>query len=241
MLIALILLGCFSQQEDIASSPQNEVVYDHSFYMCRKYEEGTEPFGFCLYKHSETMKTIPDIKSYCSHAGKWESECIYNWVAANLAPNNGFSTKELLNLCGNIKDCAFRVLDLRPKKDVLVQIELCKTYVTSNYRDCVLHAMLHWWKAQPSAEEVARLMQEPSEPYHLFGYYLGVRIHCEGIGTCKGSPEMERRCVDLGQAFEDKREKCPKIRTRKGEIYKVPGGLHNNMTNDAMEPNRHRK
>ena len=187
------------------------------------------------------MKTIPDIKSYCSHAGKWESECIYNWVSANLVQTSGFSTNELLNLCGDIKDCAFRVLDLRPTKDVLERVELCKTYVQNNYRDCVLHAMLHWWKSRPSAEEVARLMQEPSEPSQFFGYYIGVRVHCEGIGTCDGSPKMKKRCLELGEAFKNKRQKCPEIRMRKGEIYKVPGGSNKDMTNDAMEPNRHRK
>ena len=241
MLNGLILLGCFSQQEDISTSSQSEANNEHWFYACRKYEAKSEGFGFCLYKHSETMKTIPDIKLYCSYAGKWESECIYNWVAANLAPNNGFSTEELLNLCGDIKDCAFRVLDLRPREDTLEQVELCKIHVTRNYRDCVLHAMLHWWKKEPSAEEVARLMQVPLEPSPFFGYYIASRVHCEGIGTCKGSPEMERRCLELGQEFKEKRKKCPELRKRKGEIYKVPGGANKSMTNDAMQPNLRKK
>ena len=237
MLNGLMLLGCFSQQEESPNHLQSTVSNEHWFYACRKYENKSDSFGFCLYKHSETMKTIPDIKLYCSYAGTWESECVYNWVAANLAPNNGFSTEELLSLCGSIKDCAFRILDLRPQVDVLDQVELCKQHVPNNYRDCVLHTMIHWWKKQPSADEVARLMNVPSEPSNFFGYYIAARVHCDGIGACKGSPEMEKRCVELGKAFASKRQKCPELRKRRGQVFKVPGGSNKSMTNDAMEPN----
>lgn len=237
---SLLVIGCLSQQEQTPNI-QREASVNNWFYACQNYERKSDAFGFCLYKNSETMKTIPDVKSYCSFAGKWEDECVYNWVSANLAPDNGISTDELLNLCGDIKDCAFRVLDLRSHVDVLVQMDLCKRHVAQNYRACVLHSMVHWWKKQPSAKDVSYLMQVPSEPSDPYGFYIAARVHCDGVGTCEGSSEMEKRCVELGEAFASKRQKCPELRKRNGEIYKVPGGFNKNMTNDAMDPNRNKR
>ena len=89
------------------------------------------------------MKSISDIKDYCSWAKRWEEQCIYNWVVTKIAPDSGYTTPQLLELCGSIKDCAFRVLDLRPSEQVLTQLALCKKHLKTNFDDCAMHAMVN--------------------------------------------------------------------------------------------------
>ncbi|MEC7985741.1 MAG: hypothetical protein VX278_11300 [Myxococcota bacterium] len=215
---SLFLLNC------TLSASEEEEQRENWFYACQKYEKGTDAFGFCLYKNSETMMSIPDVQAYCAYAGKWQSQCIYNWVVTKIAPDSGYATEELLQLCGDIKDCAFRVVDLRPQDDVLEQLRLCKSYVRRNVKDCSMHAMVNWWKQQPDAADVARLMQVSSEPLEEYGYYLAVRIHCDGVGTCAGSPVMNQRCEELGKGFASEKLRCPQMRRGRDGLYKIPGG-----------------
>ncbi|MBM75766.1 MAG: hypothetical protein CMK59_10225 [Proteobacteria bacterium] len=239
----LIFLASCSTQVEIQSqntpsaqikvSSHNSLSSPHKewFDSCSEYEVGTDAFGFCLYKESETMNSISDLKEYCSWAGGWESQCIYNWVATKIAPNSGYSTVDLLELCGNIKDCAFRVVDYRPTQDVLDQLNLCKRYVRRNFDDCAMHAMLNWWKKNPSEEEVLRLMKAESEISRHLGYYLTVRIYCDGVGECKGSKVMQTRCLELSKAFKKGEKQCPKIHLGDRGSYKIPGTPPNHNKN----------
>lgn len=230
--------ACEQQAEKIQTEPD---YYDQvGFGVCNKYDPESSAYGFCLYKQSETIKTIPDLEVYCARSKKWESECIYNWVSTRIPAGNGYSTETLLDLCGDIKDCAFRVIDMRPRDDVLDQIDLCKKYVVHNYRDCVLHAMITWRKRDPDEEDVMRLMHVPESPNYFFGFYLSGRIYCDGVGTCSGSPNMEKICKDFSTEFASKRQACPSFRKGRDGIYKVPDGVleSKDRYNDAMRPNR---
>jgi hypothetical protein len=184
---------------------------------CREYSVGVTAFEFCLYKNSETVRSVDKVKEYCGWAGNWESQCIYNWVVSRTAWGSGVETEDLLELCGSIKDCAFRVVDYRPAEDILETLRRCETYVSKNNDACALHAMVKWWMADPTAEEVHRLMQETHEPSRNMGFYLAVRVHCEGVGECRGSDLMQRRCLEVSRDLADGNRSCPtKVKTQQG-------------------------
>ena len=226
-----LILGCDAPKK--APSPVAELQYSAEFEgfakkyplnTCKKYVEGSAGFSFCLYKNSELMNTIADLKSLCSLAGEWEGDCIYNWVTTKIAPDSGFDTIELVELCGSIPDCAFRVIDYRPDPDVVKHLKTCKKYVPKLFEDCSMHAMVNWWASEPSAKEVQRLLAEETDLGYSYAYYIAVRVHCDGVGECTGSKVHQRHCVKKVKEFQQGRRSCPKIERQRGGGFRVIQG-----------------
>ena len=167
------------------------------------------------------MNTISDLKSLCSLAGEWEGDCIYNWVTTKIAPDSGFGTIELVELCGDIPDCAFRVIDYRPEKDVIKQLKTCKKYVPKLFEDCSMHAMVNWWASEPSAQEVKRLLAEETDLGFSYAYYIAVRVYCDGVGECSGSRAQYQHCVNKVQGFKQGKQRCPRIERQNGGGFRV--------------------
>ena len=184
---------------------------------CDKYQTNSEAYGYCLFKESEQLRDIKTLQAYCAKAGDWEGDCIYNWVTTKIAPDSGYTRLELIELCGDIKDCAFRVVDYRPAENVLDTLELCRKHVRRNVRACSMHAMLRWWLDGPSATDVASVMQATSDPTSQISYYVAARVQCDGVGECVGSSLMEEKCKMKVGLFKQDPDSCPrKKKTRNG-------------------------
>jgi len=190
-----------------ASEPSNSL--GDVYGPCKKYSEVPDAYGYCLYKFSGGFRSIKEIDMFCPQAGDWELECRHAWVSGRMHADSGFSTKILLQACGENPDCAFELVDFRPETDVLKQIDLCAKHVRKHIRDCVGHAMQRWWHTNPNAEEVSRILQQAAPVPDRVAYFAAASSQCSGIGSCKGEEYLQRLCEKNVRHFQRFPQACP--------------------------------
>lgn len=188
---------------------------------CVAYK-GTEAFGYCIYRYAGGLPDIPTVKTVCAQAGEWEGRCRHAWASGRMSANSGFTTEELLDLCGPSPDCAFQVIDFRPDPSIDRQMALCEQVTGPFAQDCVGHALQSWWMAGVTAEELARVIALPSRFPDRLGFWAGAVVGCSKVGACEGgTPQVVKICADLAEDFTFNPDKCKKV--GKGPMHGAAG------------------
>lgn len=162
-------------------------------------------YGYCVYKHAETLPNITSVQQHCSQADKWSEECTQVWALSNI---NHYPLDDLLNVCIHHFDCAMQLLDAKPHNDVIIQMERCMRYTGHYKNDCVMHAAQAWYFDWPPPEEIHRVAKERAPFPEQIGMYIGARVACDGVGSCEGDVENQRMCEKYVRIFQDKGQ-CP--------------------------------
>ena len=197
------------QESSTPSAKEDAPIITDVYPPCKNYVAMPEAYGYCLYKFSGGFRSAKEIEHFCPQAGEWEMECRHAWVSGRMQPDSGYKTEDLIKVCGENPDCTFELIDFRPEKDILAQIDLCTNHVKKHIQDCVGHAMQRWWYTKPDAEEVARVLKNSSPVPDRVAFYAAASVQCSGIGTCEGDPYLVRICQKNMRHFKKYPKTCP--------------------------------
>ncbi len=175
-----------------------------------------------MVKQARDFRKPADVERLCPLTGDREPLCRQNWMIGHLAPHLGFSTQELLGICGDAQDCKFELLDQRPSDRVLEQVDLCVDHAGRHTKDCVGHAMERWARTRPDVDEFLRIGAQERPYAPLVGSFLGEVVACQGVGACDvvhGS--MKERCDRRLRELTASPERCDR---GLGAPHGPPGG-----------------
>ncbi|MDG1482424.1 MAG: hypothetical protein P8R54_22735 [Myxococcota bacterium] len=170
---------------------------------CRGYAEIPDVYGYCV---ASLAGGLTDA-AHCAAAGAWEDRCRARWVEARLQPGSGVSTEALLTACGDA-DCRLDVLDFRAESALLVQVERCGAWAEENAPHCVSHAVQRWRAARPSAAALASVTAWDGILADWLGHHLAEAVVCDQVGTCEGSPVLQRACERAASALRAGESTC---------------------------------
>jgi hypothetical protein len=180
-------LGCEDEgMQSIPPSHPIEITQDTPA-ACRDYGSDSYVFEYCLYTIARDYADLEEVGRFCSQAGEWEADCRHNWVAARMKEGSGLSTDLLVEACSGNDDCTFELLDFRPDPSLELQLDLCFRYAGRFRDDCGGHAVQRWWLTDPDEGELMRVASLETSFPEKVGYYLGVSVACEGLGSCEGA------------------------------------------------------
>ena len=177
---------------------------------CARYE-GQDPdlYGYCIYKYAGGFETIEQVNLQCGKAGTWENDCRHAWVAGRMNASSGVPMDTLLEVCATNADCAFELLDFRPSNEVTVQIKRCNKHAGEHAGNCIRHAMQRWYYTKPSASEVKRIAELPTNHPDKVGYWVAAIAQCQGVGECPQGTALGNRCQNTVDNFERVPSGCP--------------------------------
>jgi len=164
---------------------------------CQDYKSLPEVYGFCLSQVAGRGQGKSTADEICRTAGTWEAECRTSWVASRSSEHSPWDLQVLLDACPQDKgDCRFEVLDTRPHRDVMVQIERCFQNARSFSGDCIAHALDRWVRGRPGIEEIQRVSQLNIAPDRVGSYLFAIKACYGTIDTCIGSPKVKEACLN---------------------------------------------
>lgn len=178
---------------------------------CEKYVGQADEYGYCVFSTSPAIRDAEAARSWCKKAGDWEERCLHSWVSARLRDRAQWSDETLLGMCRGIPDCAFEILDFRPHSDILVQLNRCGLFAEEYGQDCGRHSLQRWWKANPDAPEIARVMSTPSPFDQIVGSYAAASVYCLKVGSCEGLPDRQHYCEAGVAHLVDPPERCGQV------------------------------
>lgn len=136
------------------------------------------------YCHVALAEQQPQLGvGHCEQAGRWESECRSVWVSVGL--KEGLSRGDALSACDDAVDCAFMVLDARPKGGLLQQLEACHSHTGRHAIPCQEHATWRWLSTGPDAAELSALAQDGRFPERV-AEGLARAAGCQAGPGCEG-------------------------------------------------------
>jgi hypothetical protein len=212
------------------ADPANEALPPpSSIPMCDAYRDDENTYGYCIYRYAGGMRTRAEMEDACGRAGAWEADCRHGWVAGRMQPNSGFETAELLEVCKDVPDCAFELVDFRPDPDPAVQIVRCAQHAGPYARDCAGHAMQRFWLTDPSEEDWRAVAMARIPFQDRVGYWLGVDVFCFQKSECMGDGPVRHNCQQTVANFQKNPERCPprkqeRLQTQPTNNPRQPGG-----------------
>ena len=148
----------------------------------------------------------------CPQAGEWETECRHAWVSGRMQPDSGYKTEDL-KVCGENPDCTFELIDFRPEKDILAQIDLCTNHVkpskTVSGTPCSDGGIPN--QMPKKSPEFSRTL-----PILIASHSAAASVQCSGIGTCEGDPYLVESAKNM-QHFKKYLKTCPPQGAQNGE------------------------
>ena len=194
MLVYLLLTSCSTEKN----------TFPEPLSACENYVRDVNVYGYCVYQNASSLPDVESVDKYCSQVEKWREDCRQAWVMSQ----TDRPLRKLLRVCATNAECSFELLDSRRLDDVRQQMRLCIDHTGPFSRDCVMHAMLHWYFTWPTAEEI----QEVAGHQHYYpeqvGMYIAARVACDGVGSCQGDRDIQMQCERYVQVFQNQNE-CP--------------------------------
>jgi len=191
---------------------------------CRDYKDLPDVYGFCLAQVAGRGQGKASADEICRAAGSWEDDCRSSWVASRSGEHSPWDLEVLIESCPKQKaDCRFEVLDSRPHRDVMVQIERCFQYAGSFSGDCIAHALDRWVRQRPGVDEIERVAQLNIAPDRVGSYLFAIKSCYGTIDSCIGSPKVKEACINSEKDQRRDPDLCRRLLQSPG-IPQVPMG-----------------
>ena len=176
-----------------------------SLSQCESYTDQARQY--CIYQNAPELTDAAE----CDRAGNWASDCRHFWVEQRLWTTD-ISRATLLDACEQNEDCRLDVLDVRYSSNILNQLQNCEQFAGQNQRHCASHAMQRWRFQQRNANDFFPLLSLRNPFAEEIGYWLAITQECDQIGTCLGSGDAYRICVDYATTIRQGEMSCPALR-----------------------------
>ncbi|MFM2246632.1 MAG: hypothetical protein RL071_2706 [Pseudomonadota bacterium] len=176
---------------------------------CAAYA-GSTTWGLCVRKEALEAPTLEAMVALCAGAGPWEGACRDSWVEAQFhvpSVDRGM----LLRACGGEPDCAFKVLDHRPIRELDLALAECAQWARPYANDCAGHVLR---RAYPLGPEEVTLLRRTGDDWtqpHLAAW-VGATAACvaDAQSSCEDIPSAEKaRCEAFAAHLRRHPEACP--------------------------------